>query len=225
MGFTYSVVSKEPGESFCNHYNVDVSYNYVSGFMQNIGDGGGIYLTGGNAPIANTEYFNYVHHNYVLFDKGTGDGLGHMVTGIYFDGAASNWKCYENVVVEQSYGAVAGEDQGFDLEDEEDAAYLKALRNRYRGSTFIYMQHILGQITHNNLLDNNYILNVRATNPEKQKIEVYKTYIVAERNIVEQNTHYVTDIDRMPVGAEDIIYSAGADGHLGDPEILYGNDY
>ncbi len=225
LGFTYSLVSKEPDETFCNHYNVDVSYNYVSGFMQNIGDGGGIYLTGGNAPTDREDYFNYVHHNYVLFDKGTGDGLGHMVTGIYFDGAASNWKCYENVVVEQSYGAVVGEDDGFDLSDEEDTAYLTALRNRYRGSTFIYMQHIMGQITHNNLLDNNYIVNVRATEPEKQKVEVYKTYIVADRNIVEQNTHYITSVDRIPANAENIIYATGASGHEGDPNILYGNDY
>ncbi len=225
LGFTYSVVSTEPGETFCNIYNADISYNFVRGYMQNIGDGGGIYVTGGNAPNDNTEYFNFMHHNYVLFDNGTGDGLGNMVTGLYFDGSASNWKCYENVVVEQSYGAVAGEDYGFDMEDEDTEKYLQALRKRYRGSYFIYMQHITGQITHNNLLDNNYILNVRATNPQQQHLEVYGTYIVADRNIIERNTHYVTDVNRIPAGAEDIIYSAGCVDHTGDPVILYDNNY
>ena len=225
LGFTYNIPNVNPSETFCNHYNVEVAYNYVTGFMQNIGDGGGIYLTGGNAPKDTTEYFNSIHHNYVLMSNSTGDGLGHMVTGIYFDGSASNWRCYENVVVEQSYGAVSGEDENFDLTDEDDVKYLTALRNRYRGSTFIYMQHILGQITHNNLLDNNYILNVRATDPEQQKKEVYKTYIVADRNIIEQNTHYVNGVDRIPSGAQDIIYEAGSYGHEGDPAILWDDNY
>ncbi|MBO5653634.1 MAG: hypothetical protein J6S44_05420, partial [Clostridia bacterium] len=225
LGFTYGIPKSDPSESFCNLYNVEVAYNYVTGFMQNIGDGGGIYLTGGNAPITTLGYFNYVHHNYVLMSNGTGDGLGHMVTGIYFDGSASNWHCHSNVVVEQSYGAVTGEDDGFDMSNEDDVKYLTALRNRYRGSTFIYMQHILSQITHNNFLDNNYVLNVRATDPKKQHEEVYKTYIVKERNIIEQNTHYINGVERIPASAEDIICTAGSYGHEGDPSLLWDNNY
>ncbi len=225
IGFTYGIpVFEGDGEAY-HLTNVDVSYNYTEGFMHEIGDGGGIYLTGGSANKEYTDIMNYVHHNYVLMSNRTGNGLGHMIVGIYFDGSASNWKCYENVVTEQSYGAVASENEGFDLNDEEDKAYLKALRNRYGGSTFIYMQHIISQITHNNLLDGNYIINVRATDPAKQKTEVYKTYIAADRNIVEQNTRYITDVNRIPIGAEDIIYAAGSYGHTGDPTLLYNNDY
>ncbi len=224
VGWTFNTPSWTPGGRY-HMYNVEIAYNYLTDFMHETGDGGAIYVTGGNAPKDNTDYFNFIHHNYVLMSNGTGNGLGHMLVGIYFDGSTSNWKCSENVVVEQSYGAVPGEDEGFDLDDEEDAAYLKALRNRFAGTTFIYLQHIVVQITHNILCDSNYILNVRATDPDEQRREVYKNYIVAERNIKEQNTNYCTDINRIPMGAEEIIFGAGCYGHNGDPADLWGNDY
>ena len=124
-------------------------------------------------------------------------------------------------MTEFSYGAVAGEED--ELFDEGDP-YVTALRKRYAGTTFIYLQHIITQITHNILCDNNYILNVRATTPEAQKKEVYKSYVVLERNLKEQNTHYC-DINQIPIPAEDIIFAAGCYGHTGDATILYGNDY
>ena len=227
VGYTFGIPKVNPGDGGWYHmYNVEIAYNYITGFMHELGDGGGIYVTGGNAPkeMVNT-YFNFVHDNYILMSNTTGNGLGHMLVGIYFDGSTSNWKCYENVVVEQSYGAVSGEDEGFDLTDEEDKRYLTAQRNRYRGTTFIYIQHITSQITHNILCDSNYILNVRATEPALQQKEVYKTYVVADRNIIEQNTHYVNGVDRIPIGAEDIIYNAGSYGKTGNPEILWEGNY
>ncbi len=221
VGYTFSLTTWDPGEIY-HMYNVQIAYNYVTGFMHEIGDGGGIYVTGCNASKEYEGYFNFIHHNFVHMSNTTGNGLGHMLVGIYFDGSTSNWKCYENVVTEQSYGAVAGEDD--DLFAEQDP-YTVALRNRYNGTTFIYIQHIDGQITHNLLCDNNYILNVRAKDPEKQQYEVYKAHVVAERNIIEQNTRYVTDLDRIPIGAEDIIYAVGSYGHGAGPEMLYDNNY
>ena len=224
VGYTFNLTKWDPGAIY-HMYNVEIAYNYVTGFMHEIGDGGGIYVTGCNASTEMKEYFNSIHHNYVFMSNTTGNGLGHMLVGIYLDGSTSNWRCYENVVTEQSYGALPSENEGYDLSDEKDVKYLTALRNRYSGSTFIYIQHIDGQITHNNLMDNNYIVNVRATEPEAQRKEVYKTYIVPDRNIIERNTRYVQGVDRIPAGAEDIIYGAGSYGHTGDPSVLWNNDY
>ncbi|MBO5653006.1 MAG: right-handed parallel beta-helix repeat-containing protein, partial [Clostridia bacterium] len=224
IGFTYGIPGFNPGD-FGDPYhltNVEVAYNFTSGFMHEIGDGGGIYLSGGSAKKDYLGYFNFVHDNYILFTNQTGNGLGHMLVGIYFDGSASNWKCYDNVVVEQSYGAASGEDD--ELYREGDS-YVVAMRKRRAGTTFIYLQHIASQITHNILCDNNYILNVRAKTPEAQKEEVYKTYVEVTRNLYEQNTHYVTDMDRIPIAAEEIIYAAGSYGHEGDPSVLWNNDY
>jgi hypothetical protein len=145
-----------------------------------------------------------------------------MLVGLYFDGSTSNWKCYENVVVEHSYGAVLGEnDELYKAGDR----YVTMLRARYNGTTPIYVQHIASQLTHNILVDSNYVINVRATTPEAQRKEVYKTYIVASRNIRESNTRYVGAPDAVPVGAEDIMYAAGCYGQEGDPSILWDNNY
>jgi hypothetical protein len=145
-----------------------------------------------------------------------------MVVGLYFDGSTSNWKCYENVVVGQSYGAVSGE---ADELYEEGDDYIVGLRKRRTGTTLIYLQHISSQITHNILCDSNWIVNVRATEADKQKLEVYKTYVVATRNLIAQNTRYTNGCDPIPGGAEDIIYSAGCLDHPGDPSLLWNNDY
>ncbi len=224
VGWTFNTPTWTPGARY-HMYNVEIAYNYLSNFMHETGDGGAIYVTGGNAPKDWTENFNSIHNNYVMMTKNTGNGLGHMLVGTYFDGSTSNWECYENVIAEFSYGAVAGENEGFDLDDPETVEYLAAMRRRYSGTTFIYLQHIVVQITHNILCRDNYILNVRATEPEAQKQEVYKNYVVADRNLREENTRYVTDLNRIPAGAEDIIYASGSYGHNGNPEDLYDNNY
>ncbi|MBO5755804.1 MAG: right-handed parallel beta-helix repeat-containing protein [Clostridia bacterium] len=221
VGWNFNTPTWTPGERY-QMYNVNISSNYLTGFMHEIGDGGGIYVSGGNAPKDWTENFNYIRENFVLLNNVTGNGLGHFLVGIYFDGSTSNWLCSNNVVTEQSYGAVPGEDD--DLYESGDP-YVTALRNRYTGTVFIYLQHIVVQITHNILCENNFILNVRAKTPEAQKQEVYRTYVVAERNLREVNTVYVTDVNRIPALAEEIIYASGCFGHEGDPTILYENNY
>lgn len=221
IGWGFLSQTYNKGEHF-NNYEVDISYNYITGFMQEMGDGGAIYVTNGNAREDVGGYFNYIHHNYILFSNTTGNGLGHMMCGLYFDGSSSHWHAHENVVVEQSYGAVLGEDEGFEKEDE---AYLAKLRKRYSGTTFAYTQHITDQETFHILYEENYFLNVRATQKDEQKKEIYKTYIVASRYIEERNTHYVNGIDVIPTAAEDIIYSAGCAKCPGDPYLLYDNNY
>ncbi len=207
------------GEDVVND-NTDISYNYITNFMTEMADGAAIYMTMYNSNREDGTYFNFVHHNYVKMSSVSGDGRGGMLVGIYFDGGTSNWRCYDNVIAEQSYGAVSGE-----ADAEADSHYISRLRKRYTSSTFIYIQHIDSQECHHILCENNYILNVRATKPEDRLKEVYKTYVKADRDIYEYNTHYESDMDRIPAGAEEIIYGAGCGRHKSDPAELYENNY
>ena len=76
-----------------NLLNVDIAYNFIEDYMYKINDGGAIYVCGANDFITNTEYFNEIHHNYIRSGAHNTSN-----TGIYHDGAASNWKTYSNVV-------------------------------------------------------------------------------------------------------------------------------
>ena len=223
IGFTFSTPDRDAGEKgFYNHYNVEIAYNYIRDFMTESGDGAAIYVTGGNAKQENTAYFNQMHHNYVVMTNRTGNARAHMLVGLYFDGSSSNWTCKSNVVVAHSYGAAKGEND--ELYDSGDRDIL-LLRRRYAGVTLIYLQHIDTQLSHNILCEDNYVINVRATDPEAQRTEVYKTYVDGSRNLVERDTHYVNGVDHIPMGADEIIYAAGCYGQMGDPNLLYGNDY
>jgi len=222
IGWRWSTVSWQRGDAI-NLDNMEIAYNYITDFMTELADGGAIYMLGGNATIEDESYFNFIHHNYIVFSKISGNGLGGMICGIYFDGSCTNWHCYQNVVVEQSYGAHAKEtyyeDYGLDADTRDQ------LVKRRNGSTFIYIQHISSQLTYNILCENNYVLNVRETDPDKQLREVYKTYVVKSRNIKESGTRYIRDLNRIPSTVEGIIVSAGAYDYPGDPTVLYGNDY
>ena len=222
IGFTYGLSKFDPTEEAYHMYNVEVAYNYVTDFMQELGDGGGIYLSGGNATATYEGYINYVHDNYVFLSNTTGNGLGHFLVGIYFDGAASNWHCYENVVTDLSYGAAEGEND--DLYAAGDP-YTVAMRNRRSNCTLIYIQKIMNQECYHILCEENYIINVRATDPDAQKKEVYQGYLDEKRYLYEEDTRYVVGVDRVPAEAEDIIYTAGVAGHQGDPTALWRNDY
>ncbi len=209
------------GEAY-NTYNLEVAYNYITDFMTELGDGGAFYLAGNNSKTTDTDYYNYVHDNYIVMSNRTGSGLGWMVVGIYFDASSSNWHCYDNVIAAQSYGAVAGENDAlYDANDK----YTVELRRRRANSTYIYIQHITNQLAHNNLYENNYILNIRSTTAAAQKFEVYNNWVVESRNIIEKNTHYVCGISYIPVAAQIIARTAGCFGHKGDPSLLLNNDY
>lgn len=222
IGWRWNTTSWKRGEGI-NLDGMDISYNYIQDFMTELADGGAIYMLGGNAQIEDTSYFNFLHHNYIVFTKLSGNGLGGMICGIYFDGSCTNWHCYQNVVVEQSYGAIAAEDEYEDYGMTADERQQKI--NRRNGSTFYYTQHISSQLTYNILYENNYLLNTRSDAPDAQHREAYKTYIVASRNIKESGTRYIRDLDRIPSACESIIYASGAYEYAGDPTLLYGNDY
>ncbi len=215
-------------EFILNLENVDISYNYVSSFMTEMADGGAIYVTGPNAPVSETEYINFMHHNYVLYTNNTGDGRGGFVAGLYFDGASSSWYCYENVVTEHAYGASDEENRYTQYGISEETA--QALRSRRALAIYIYVQWIDGQETHNMLLEKNYILNVRATDKKEQQFETYKNYItvkdaVAGRKIMEKDTVCIVGIQEIPREAGRIITEAGAEDYFGDVEDILDNVY
>lgn len=225
LGALYSPRDWMIGDEY-NSYGLEVAYNYITDYMKDLGDGAAIYLSGYNAQASYTEIFNFVHDNYIVMSNETGSALGYFVAGIYFDAAASNWHCYNNVIAEQSYGAAEGEDEGFDMSDPAVEKYVRELRLRRSASTYIYLQLVVvGQTTYNILCENNYVINVRATDPKKQREEVYKTYLGEERRVTEKNTTYIAQPDVMPADAELIIYDAGSYGHTGDPYLLYDNNY
>ena len=63
-------------------------------------DGGAIYTLGGNAEAGYTEALNFIHDNYIVWSKVTGDAQGKShTTGIYNDNSSSNWLDYNNVQV------------------------------------------------------------------------------------------------------------------------------
>ena len=227
LGFYYNPASFNPEEGEAYHiYNAEISYNFVSGFMREIGDGGGIYVSGGNGDVNTLQkvYFNYIHDNYVLFTNDTGNTKDFTV-GIYFDGSSSNWYCCNNVLAEHSYGAASGE--GSEL----DATYVANLRARRNKTTYIFPQRISSQLSYHILFEENYILNVRATTESAQQLEVFgKTDGVAHidpaRGHIVENMHYITDVtyadDEALIA---IVEGAGALGHQGNMEVLWNNNY
>ena len=208
--------------------NVEISYNYVSGFMTEMADGGAIYVTGPNAPVDDATLKNFMHHNYVEFTDNTGDGRGGFLAGIYFDGASSSWHCYENVVLQNAYGAAEDETSY----GEYGITYLESqkLMVRRTPAVFIYVQHIDNQETHNLLLENNIVLNVRAKEPTEQRYEVYRNYIITKdavngRNVIERDTLYVVGLSDIPREAARIIMGAGCIDYFGNVEEIADNVY
>lgn len=217
-------------EMLRNVENVEIANNFVSGFMSEADDGGGIYMAGPNAAVEDTRIFNSIHDNYILYNVRTGDGLGGFNPGIYFDGASSSYHCYNNVIVEPGYGGHESESDYADYGiDEFTAERLAAAREG--ASSYIYLQHITDQEVHNILLENNYVLNVRSDKKDDWRREVYNSYldiaIQRNSNVIERDTVYVMGMspDVLPREVTTIIPVAGATGHNGIIEDIVDNVY
>ena len=204
----------------------EIAYNFVTGFMQRSHDGGAIYLPGPNAMEDDTRLLNSLHHNYVLYSADTGDGLGSFAAGLYFDGACSSYKVYENIIVTPAYGAGDGEtDYGKYGITKELADRLAATRE---GACFIYLQHITNQVVNNILLENNYILNVREKSIINQRTEVYSTYLqyAKGKNVTDNDsTVYIRGVGEISRDVARIIMGAGASKHTGVVEDIMDNVY
>ncbi|MBO5653738.1 MAG: right-handed parallel beta-helix repeat-containing protein [Clostridia bacterium] len=94
-GCDYSDARYEHGENV-NLRNVEISYNYVSDFMEICRDGGAYYTAGGNAALSCDKRFNVMHHNFATLNKENSKDIN--CRGFYLDGSASNWLLEDNVI-------------------------------------------------------------------------------------------------------------------------------
>ena len=134
---------------------------------------------GGNVNPSHHEYFNFLDSNYIVFTKDT--GCNGMVCGIYHDGSSSNWHDTSNVIA---------------------AASSANTSDRYSHYSYIYIQHIDGQETHNNFVEGNIVFNLKNTDYDKQRNEVYRYYLdtknaETERFIKEADTVYIAGLDEV----------------------------
>ena len=74
--------------------------------------------------------------------------------------------------------------------------------DRYSHYSYIYIQHIDGQETHNNFVEGNIVFNLKNTDYDKQRNEVYRYYLdtknaATERFIKEEGTVYLPGLDEV----------------------------
>jgi len=95
LGWGFTVKSEADNDPSVNEslYNAEVAYNYIEDNMYALNDGGAIYTNGANDFVTNTEPINFIHHNYIRAGAHNG-----TYTGVYYDGSASNWYTYNNVI-------------------------------------------------------------------------------------------------------------------------------
>ena len=162
-------------------FNMEIAYNYITDCMTCTGDGGPIYLLGGNVRRSENDAtaYNFMHHNYVNMSEETGlhgnnAKSRRFAMGYYHDNSSSNWIDYENVLINTSTGTF----------------------NAW------YMQHIEKCEAQNIKLINNYHIGVSKTANGYNLAEVYTNgkvvnadfgivandYVYANANALKNNT-------------------------------------
>ncbi len=87
-----------PCDAFPNLNHLDISYNYIDGFMLGAHEGAAIYTVGTNAPRKNQSFLNFLHHNYIAVPS----GYEHTAVGyhvICHDLGSSHWRDTDNVIL------------------------------------------------------------------------------------------------------------------------------
>ncbi len=92
VGWSWSIVD------FPNLRHVDISYNYIDNFMYGMRDGGAIYTLGGNAPVEEEGFFNFMHHNYMVVGPTCGQNMTSYRV-MYHDQGSSHWHDTDNVIL------------------------------------------------------------------------------------------------------------------------------
>ena len=235
IGCSYSAVSAgwrwhaatwEEGDQY-NVYNMDVHHNYITDFMQNLGDGGAFYFVGGNLKPENPKLVNFIHHNFVVLSQYTGNGLGVHTSCYYFDGATTNWDFYDNIAVNYSAGADRGSKVDASYKD-----YTMYVRRTQRNYIF-FMQWVAPiAYSYNIHSRNNHAFNVRSTDPERQFKECYSVDGSVEtpydqRGIVISNTSYYSGTNKLNFSStvKGMIEETGSYMCRGDWGWLINNEY
>ena len=224
FGWSWSAATWEEGDNY-NLYNMNIHHNYVTQFMREMEDGGAIYMLGGNLKPDNPKQINFIHHNLVVFDKHTGNGLGGQSDGYYFDGASTNWSNYNNIAVMYSAGADRGAKPGASPED-----YTHYLRSNGVAPFFMQYTTTGSAWSYNIHSTDNYVFNVRATTPTAQQNECFHMgkdahWQACGHKVV--GTRYFAGDSKLafPNAIKSLIAETGAPMHPGEWEWLLSNEY
>ena len=93
-GWNWNQVNYTYGEKV-NVRAAEIAYNYFEDYMLVLEDGGAVYVNGGNCSPDCAKRFNKIHDNYAICRE----KRARATYGYYMDGAASNWDCYHNVIL------------------------------------------------------------------------------------------------------------------------------
>ena len=93
-GWNWRQVPYFLGESV-NVRDAEIAYNYFEDYMMVLEDGGATYVNGGNCNPEDATLINCIHDNYSVCHS----MRSRARYGYYMDGAASNWDCYHNVMI------------------------------------------------------------------------------------------------------------------------------
>ncbi len=221
IGWSWSAATWEEGDNY-NLYNVNIHHNYLTRYMTEMEDGGAIYVLGGNLKPDNPKQINFIHHNFVVFDKYTGNGLGGQSDGYYFDGSSTNWSNYNNIAVLYSAGADRGKLQGAS-----DYDYTHYLRSK--GVSPFFMQHTVESAWSYNIhSSDNFIFNVRATTAAKQQEECFNMgKLWAQHGHTLTGTRYYSGSEKLnfPSAVKTMIEETGSRLRPGEWAWLLGNEY
>ncbi len=220
IGWYYSPGTWEEHERY-NLYNVNIHHNYITDFMRELGDGGAIYVLGGNLKPDNPKQVNFCHHNFVVMSKYTGNGMNELTNGYYYDGASSNWSNYNNICVNYSEGADRGK-----LAGASDADYHHYMS--MKGSNLMFKQNHPQAISYNIHSWNNYFYNVRAKTGAEQQNEVFHMHTSwKEHGHIIRDCSYFYGSNKLAFSnnIKALIEECGSRMRPGEWEWLLGNDY
>ncbi|MBQ9130551.1 MAG: hypothetical protein IJX59_07315, partial [Clostridia bacterium] len=79
--------------------DAEIAFNYFEDYMMVLEDGGATYVNGGNCNPEDARLINSIHDNYAVCHE----KRSRARYGYYMDGAASNWDCYHNVVINANH--------------------------------------------------------------------------------------------------------------------------
>ena len=219
IGWCWNSTTIPRGERV-NIDNVEITDNYIAGFVTEMCDGGAIYTLGANDLRETPTLANFVRRNCVVYTNKTANGNGNLCCGIYFDGSSSHWLAQDNVIVEQSLGAWPGDEGAEDL----PYTYRARLQERRGGSFYCYTQREPAP-DYWVCWQNTYMLNSRGKDLEEERQMAHRGLLVEERHCWDENTVYVHGWDNVPAEAVAVIGTAGCEGRKCDFDELKKNRY
>ena len=182
VGWGWRAISDEA----INVYNAEIAYNYIEGFMENLADGGAIYVLGGNASFEWKDPFNFMHDNFCVVTQETETA---NYTVLYLDGSSTNWAVNNNVI--------------------------RALSDVAPKMNYINFQTVGGQQVFNCTANGNYVVGITDESYIfGQGLAAGESYGLSESNNIAVKD-YAT-LQAQYANALEIIQASGCMDHLGE---------